>query len=69
MILDPKNHLSPDDIRDELQLQGHPKARVMDQQNINGKSKKIGAKSHEQARADHYIFSNNKKNLSFCNLK
>jgi hypothetical protein len=67
MILDPKNHLSQDDIRDELQLHGHPKSRVMDQQYINGKSKKIGAKSHEQARelADHYIFSHNKKEPFF----
>jgi hypothetical protein len=67
MILDPLNHMSQDDIRDELQLHGHPKSRVIDRTTINGKSKAIGAKSHEQARelADHYIFAHNKKEPLF----
>jgi hypothetical protein len=53
MILDPLNHMSPDDIRDELQLHSHPQSRVID-----GKTKVIVPKFHEQARelADHYIY-------------
>ena len=61
MLIDPSTHLSQDDIRDELKLHGHPKTRVMDKLIISGKTKLIGAKSHEQARelADHYIYAHN----------
>jgi hypothetical protein len=67
MILDPFNHMSQDDIRDELQLHGHPKSRLIDRTTVNRKSKAIGAKSLEHARelAYHYILAHYSKEPLF----
>ena len=60
MLLNNLNHLSQDEIREELKLHGHPKTRnIRKERGKNGKEKLIGATSREQAQelADHYIYA------------
>ncbi len=60
MLLNNLNHLSQNEIREELKLHGHPKTRNNRKEiDKNGKVRLIGATSREQAQelADHYIYA------------
>ena len=48
MLLNNLNHLSQDEIREDLKLHGHPKTRNIKKEILkNGKEKLIGATSRE----------------------